>query len=82
MRGSWWYLPVALAAAAITFWGGLRYRRFAFVAYGIIYGYIAASIEVLSTSRGFTSVLTYFFVSGAIVVLGMILLARRIGRES
>ncbi len=77
-----WYLPVALAAAALAFWGGLRYRRFAFVAYGVIYGYIVVSIEVLRTNRDFTSALTYFFVSGAIVVLGMIVLARRIGRES
>jgi hypothetical protein len=78
----WWYLPVALVAAGVTIWGGLRYRRFAFVAYGIIYGYIVVSIEVLKSNGGDMLVLTYFFVSAAIVLLGMILLARRIGRES
>jgi ABC-type antimicrobial peptide transport system permease subunit len=40
------------------------------------------SVEVLKASHSFTSVLAYFFLSGAVVVLGMILLARRIGRES
>jgi hypothetical protein len=81
-NASWWYLPAALAAAALSFWGGVRFRRFAFVAYGVLYGYIVISIEVLKASGGFTSVLAYFFLSGAIVVLAMILLARRIGRES
>jgi hypothetical protein len=82
MKAAWWYLPAALAAAALSFSGGVRYRRFAFVAYGVIYGYIVISIEVLKASNGFTSFLAYFFLSGAIVVLGMILLARRIGREA
>jgi hypothetical protein len=76
-----WYLPASLAASALSFWCGVRYRRFAFVAYGILYGYIVVSVEVLKASHGVTSVLAYFFLSGAIVVLGMILLARRIGRE-
>jgi hypothetical protein len=77
-----WYLPASLVAAAVSVRGGVRYRRFAFVAYGVLYGYIVVSVEVLKASHGLTSVLAYFFISGAIVVLGMILLARRIGRES
>jgi Predicted membrane protein (DUF2157) len=81
-NASSWYLPASLAAAALSFWGGVRYRRFAFVAYGVLYGYIVVSVEVLKASHSFTSVLAYFFLSGAVVVLGMILLARRIGRES
>jgi hypothetical protein len=78
----WWYLPIAMAAAAITVWGGLRYRRFAFVAYGIIYGYIVISIQILNWRMGDTLILAYFVISGIIVLLGMILLARRIGRTA
>jgi hypothetical protein len=81
-KAFWWYLPIALAAAALTFWGGLRYRRFAFVAYGIIYGYIIVSWQILNWRMGDTLILTYFVVSGVIVLLGMILLARRIGRTA
>jgi hypothetical protein len=78
----WWYLPIALAAAALTFWGGLRYRRFAFVAYGIVYGYIIISWQILNSRMDDTLILTYFVVSSVIVLLGMILLARRIGRTA
>ena len=78
----WWYLPIALAAAALTFWGGLRYRRFAFVAYGIIYGYIIVSWQILNWRMGDTLILTYFVISGVVVLLGMIMLARRIGRTA
>jgi len=78
----WWYLPIALAACAVTFLGGLRFRKFAFVAYGILYGYIVVSIRILQWKMSDTQVLTYFIVSGSIVLLGMILLARRIGRAA
>jgi hypothetical protein len=75
-----WYLPIALAACTITFWCGLRFRKFAFLAYGIIYGYIVVSIRILQWRMSDTQVLTYFIISGTVVLLGMILLARRIGR--
>jgi hypothetical protein len=79
---AWWYLPAALAGTAVSIWGGMRHRRFAFVAYGIIYGYIAISMQILDSRMGESLVLTYFVVSGAMVLLGMILLARRIGRTT
>ena len=81
-KAAWWYLPAALAGAAIAIWGGMRYRRFAFVAYGIIYGYIAVSMRILAWPMGDSEVLTYFLFSGVLVLLGMILLARRIGRSA
>jgi hypothetical protein len=79
---AWWYLPAALAGAAVSIWGGMRHRRIAFVAYGIIYGYIAISMQILDSRMGESLVLTYFVLSGALVLLGMILLARRIGRTA
>jgi len=77
-----WFLPAMLAATGIAVWGGVRFRRFAFVAYGVVYGYIAISIEFLRGNHNFVSFLTYVFVSGAIVVVGLILLAHRLGRAS
>ena len=81
-KAAWWYLPLALAAAAVAIWGGLKYRRFAFVAYGIIYGYIAVSMRIIDWSMGDSAILAYFVISGVMVLLGMILLARRIGRPA
>jgi len=78
----WWYLPIALTACAVAFLCGLQFRRFAFVAYGIIYGYIVISARILQWKMSDTQVLTYFIVSGIVVLLGMILLARRIGRAA
>jgi hypothetical protein len=52
------------------------------VAYGVIYGYIAVSIRILNLNLGFESALAYFFTSGAILLVALVLLARRMGRES
>jgi hypothetical protein len=79
---SWLYFPAALAVSGAAFWGGLRYRRFAFVAYGVLYGYIALAIEVLRGNRNFMVFMLYLFVTGTMVVIGTIVLARRLGRES
>jgi len=74
-------LPALLAVSAVAIWGGLQFRRFAFVAYGVIYAYIAISIRILETNASFETALSYFFVSGVIVLLALILLARRVARE-
>jgi predicted membrane protein DUF2157 len=78
----WLYLAglVVLAACAIV--AGIRYRRFAFVAYGTVYGYIGISIRVLSQSViDSTFALTYLIVSGIAVLCFMIFVARFLGRE-
>jgi hypothetical protein len=48
----------------------------------VIYGYIAISIRIVSSTTRFEATLTYFFVSGGIVLAALVLLARRMGRES
>jgi hypothetical protein len=80
-KDTWWCLPALLAVSAVAIWGGLRFRRFAFVAYGVVYAYIAISIRILETNASFETALAYFFVSGVIVLLALILLARRVARE-
>ncbi len=75
------YLLGLLALAAVSIIEGVRFRRFAFVVYGTIYSYVGISAEVLHELREFTPVLMYFVISGSLVVLAMVLLARRFGRE-
>jgi hypothetical protein len=76
------YLAGLLALAAVSFVEGVRYRRFAFVAYAMTYGYIGTSFEVLRGRQvDSTFFLTYLVVSGSLIILAMILLARSVARE-
>lgn len=75
-----WFLGLAAACAVVSA-AGVRYRRFAFVLYGVGYGYIGVSREVLRVVSGFTAVLYYIVASAGAVVIGLILVAQRFGRE-
>jgi hypothetical protein len=76
------YLLGLLGLAGVAIVQGIRFRRFAFVAYGTIYGYIGISIEVLRESVIDSSfALTYLIVSGIMVICFMIFVARVFGRE-
>ena len=79
--GTWLYFAGLLGLAAVAIVGGVRLNRFAFVAYGTIHGYIGISIEVLRNSTiDSTFALSYLIISGSLVILSMILLARLFGR--
>ena len=60
---------------------GIRPKRFAFVAYGILYAYAGICIQVLRDARRDSGVFAYFTVSGVLVLAGLIMLARRFGSE-
>ena len=76
------YLPAVLLLSAIAIAGGLHFKRFAFVAYGTVYGYLGISIEVLRGRQAeSTFSLTYLIISGSLVILSMVYLARIFGRE-
>ena len=78
----WLYLMGLLGLAGIAIIEGVRFRRFAFVAYGVLYGYIGMSVRLLRDVRiDSTAALSYLIVSGMLVILSMILLARRFGSE-
>lgn len=77
----WAYVPLLLAVSIGSILLGIRYRRFAFVVYGTVYGYIGLSIELLRSVSDTTVVLVYIVVTGTAVVLLIAMLARRIGRE-
>ena len=71
-----------LGLGAIAIVEGVKYRRFVFVAYGTIYSYIGISIRLLGDVRiESTTSLSYLIISGLLVILSMVLLARRFGPE-
>lgn len=75
------YLAVLLSLAAASIFLGVRYQRFAFVAYGTVYGYAGISARVLEAIGGVTPALLYFAFTGTGVVIALVVLARRFGRE-
>jgi hypothetical protein len=78
------YLLLLLTLAGVAIAAGVRFTRFAFVVYGVVYGYLGFTVRVLlsSTSSTPTSMLAYFVVSGTIVIVALVILARRFGRDA
>ena len=70
---------VVAAVAAIAL--GAYFRRFAFVVYGCVYGYVGISAQIARRMTDDTALFAYFIVSGVAVIAGLALLARRRGRE-
>jgi hypothetical protein len=79
--GSTAYLVILIPLCILAAYAGVRFHRLAFFAYGILYGYAGISSRLLPQLSE-TEVLTYFLVTGALVVLAIVTLARRFGRES
>ena len=80
-RGSTLWLAALLAACGAAIASGIRFRRFAFVVYGVVYAYAGISAKALTIFHGDVSVLAYFTISAAAVVAGLVLVARWCGRE-
>ena len=80
---TWWprYLAGLLVAAVSAIYFGVRFNRLAFVAYGVVYGYIGFSIRVLEGSRDIVGSLLFIVITGSAVIIGLVVLARRIGRH-
>lgn len=76
-----WLLGLLVGAAAASA-GGVRFRRFAFVVYGAGYGYLGVSWELLRHVHGDTAMLTYVVLSAGVMVLGLVVLSRRFGRDA
>jgi len=60
----------------------VRFKRFAFVVYGVLYGYAGVSGRLLGEVRSFSAGLAYFVVSGIVVVVALVALARTFGRDA
>lgn len=69
---------LAVAAGVVT--GGIRFRRFAFVVYGVSYAYVGVSREIMR-HVGMSGGLAYIVVSAGLVIAGLVTLSRRVGRE-
>jgi hypothetical protein len=75
------YLLALLGLAGLAIAAGLWTRRFAFVVYGVVYGYIGFSARMLSGTNSFSGGMAYIAVSSTIVIVSLVVLARRFGRE-
>ncbi len=75
------YLAALLALSGAAIYLGVRFNRFAFVAYGSLYGYGGISAKLLENIGGPTAALWYFLLTGSMMVIALVALARTFGRE-
>jgi hypothetical protein len=76
-----WFFAL-LATCGLSLAWGLARRQFAFVAYAAVYGYIGVSSVLLRDVNGDTAVLTYFVVTGVAMVVMLVAIARRFGKQA
>jgi len=76
-----WFLALLIACAASLAWGLVR-RQFAFVAYTAVYGYAGVSSLFLRSVNDSTAVLSYFVVSGVAMLVVLVQIGRRFGRQA
>ncbi len=74
----WVYLAGLLVLCAVAGRMGVTFRRFAFVAYAVVYGYSGISYQVISELRDLVPSLAYLMITGIIVVIWMARLARQL----
>ena len=77
----WLYLALLLPLAGALIYLGVRFERFAFVAYGTLYGYAGLSAKLMEALGSPTLSLAYLVVTGSIVVIGLVVLSRRFARN-
>jgi hypothetical protein len=75
-----WLLGL-LGASGLAIERGVRFRRFAFVLYGVGYGYVGITARVLHSVTGDTATLTYIVISAVAVVGALVAVSRFFGRE-
>ena len=77
----WLYFALLLPLAGALILLGIRFERFAFVAYGTLYGYAGLSAKVLDALGSPTLSLAYLVVTGAMVVIALVVISRRFARN-
>jgi hypothetical protein len=75
-----WFLALLAACGAALAWG-LSRRQFSFVAYAAVYGYVGVSSILIRNVNGETAILGYFVVTGLTMLILLVIIARRFGRE-
>ncbi len=76
-----WLLALLVACGASLAWGLAR-QQFSFVAYAAVYGYVGVSSILVRDMNRATAVLSYFVVTGIAMLVTLILIARRFGKET
>jgi hypothetical protein len=76
-----WLLGLLAACGASLAWGIAR-RQFSFVAYAAVYGYVGVSSILIRDINSFAALLSYFLVSGVAMLVMLVQIARRFGREA
>jgi hypothetical protein len=76
-----WLLCLLAACGAALAWG-LKRRQFSFVAYAAVYGYVGVSAILIRNMNDFTAALFYFFFTGVGMLVTLIVIARRFGKEA
>jgi len=76
----WLLCLLAACGASLAF--GLKRRQFSFVAYAAVYGYVGVSAVLIRDMNDGTSVLGYFVFTGVAMLVMLVQIARRFGREA
>jgi len=76
-----WFLALLAACGASLAWGISR-REFSFVAYAAVYGYVGVSSILIRDVQHESTLLAYFVITGVAMLITLVLIARRFGREA
>jgi hypothetical protein len=76
-----WVLALLAACGASLAWGLTR-REFSFVAYAAVYGYVGVSSILIRNMRDSNAILSYFVITGIAMLIMLVRIARRFGREA
>jgi hypothetical protein len=81
-QGYFGWLLCLLAVCGGSLAWGLARRQFSFVAYASVYGYVGVSSILIRDMYSSTALLRYFFVTGLAMLVVLVQIARRFGREA
>jgi hypothetical protein len=75
------YLLGLLALCGVIAWYGVRRRNPWFVSYALVAAYIGISIRLLDVLGELTLSLFYMLVTGVMMLVALVVIARKMGRE-
>jgi hypothetical protein len=75
-----WLLALVLLCGASLAWGIPR-REFSFVAYSAVYGYVGLSSVLVRNMNDGAAIMSYFVITGIAMLILLVSIARRFGRE-
>lgn len=76
-----WLLLLLVVCGASLAWG-LTQRQFAFVAYSAVYGYVGISSVLVRDMNDLSLILFYFVTTAILMLVALVQIARRFGRQA